>query len=114
MLQAAPISPLADFSAEDEGWDNIEDASIGAAEPTPRVVEDDDLVSAGDNVEAQVPRSVPAPNEPSADQIAKHNLTHYPYRSWCPHCLASRRPNAHQPLGLWQKCSALLCGLLFC
>ena len=34
-----------------------------------------------------------SPKQPSAQDIAMHNLTHFPYRDWCPHCVASRRPN---------------------
>ena len=30
----------------------------------------------------------------SAEQVEKHRVTHLPYRSWCPHCLAARRPNS--------------------
>ena len=41
------------------------------------------------------PRSLPTPKLPSAEAVAHHNLTHFPYRSWCPYCCAGRRPNSH-------------------
>ena len=35
--------------------------------------------------------------EPSLEEVARHNLTHIPYRSWCPHCVAARKKHmAHQ------------------
>ena len=50
----------------------------------------------GDDV-AMVPRVPNLPPEPSARQIAEHELTgHAVYRSWCRHCVASKgRAHAH-------------------
>ena len=41
------------------------------------------------------PMALPTPKMPSPAVVAHHNLTHYPYRSWCPWCAAARRPNSH-------------------
>ena len=30
---------------------------------------------------------------PSPEMIAHHNLTHVPYKAWCPYCVAGRTPN---------------------
>ena len=27
---------------------------------------------------------------PSSEEIRQHNLSHVPYRNWCPHCVAGR------------------------
>ena len=40
-------------------------------------------------------RALPTPKLLSATVVAHHNLTHFPYRSWCPYCCAGRRPNSH-------------------
>ena len=50
-----------------------------------------------DGDEAMVPRVPNLPPEPSARQIAEHELTgHAVYRSWCRHCIASKsRAHAH-------------------
>ena len=50
-----------------------------------------------DGGEAMVPRVPNLPPEPSARQIAEHELTgHAVYRSWCRHCVASKgRAQAH-------------------
>ena len=47
--------------------------------------------------ELMVPRVPSLPPEPSARQIAEHELTgHAVYRSWCRHCVASKgRAHAH-------------------
>ena len=51
----------------------------------------------GDGDKAMVPRVPNLPPEPSARQIAEHELTgHAVYRSWCRHCVASKgRAHAH-------------------
>ncbi len=43
------------------------------------------------------------PGTPTKEEIAKHNIAHIPFRSWCPHCVRGRgraRPHpAHSPGG---------------
>ena len=47
--------------------------------------------------EAQVPLAVKAPRLPSAREIEEHNLTHCPFRSWCPHCIKGQaKDDAHR------------------
>ena len=58
-------------------------------------VNDDEVVDADTGAATQQARGLPAPKQPSADEVARHNLTHLPYRSWCPHCVACRKPNRH-------------------
>ena len=38
---------------------------------------------------------IPEPKEPTPAERARHMLTHLPYCSWCPYCVAGRRPNTH-------------------
>ena len=47
--------------------------------------------------EGRVPRVRPDPIKPTARERAEHNITHYPYRSWCRHCLRGR--GASRPHG---------------
>ena len=93
-----PLSPasLEEVPEEEIGWESLESAPIAAESPresaAARGADVEDVVDEdGDAV--QVPRGMPSPPEPTADEIARHNLTHFPYRAWCPHCLACRRPN---------------------
>ena len=39
---------------------------------------------------ARAPKPLPQPNEPSEQQTQVHNLTHLPFRSWCPHCVPGK------------------------
>ena len=55
----------------------------------------EEQVSAEDGSVVRDVKGMPAPRQPSRDEVARHNITHLPYRSWCPHCVASRRPNSH-------------------
>ena len=92
------LSPLGDLGDDaDPGWYDLESAPIRIEQPAAAKAdaEAEDVIDAEDGSEAQMPRGIPPPPEPSAAEVARHNLTHFPYRSWCPHCLACRRPNAH-------------------
>ena len=42
---------------------------------------------------AQKPMLLRGPCDPTQQQMDLYNLTHLPYMSWCPHCVATRRPN---------------------
>ena len=33
---------------------------------------------------------LPSPVPPSRQEMLEHNITHTPYRSWCPHCVAGK------------------------
>ena len=50
---------------------------------------------AGYHEESRVARCPPAPKAPTAQEVARHNLTHATCKSWCPFCVAGRKPNAH-------------------
>ena len=41
-----------------------------------------------------VARGLPSPNEPTDEERAEHNLTHWPFRIWCPYCVAGKRHNS--------------------
>ena len=41
-------------------------------------------------------KATPAPKQPSQQEIQEHNLTHMPYRSWCPICVQGKgRSTSH-------------------
>ena len=52
-----------------------------------------DIINADDDDVIQPGKPLPEPRTPSPAEVAAHNLTHLPYRSWCPHCVRARRPN---------------------
>ena len=55
----------------------------------------DDVIDVDDNMVCQPCEPMIEPKVPTAAEIIAHNITHLPYRSWCPHCVAARRPNSH-------------------
>ena len=61
------------------------------SEHYPQVLQDD-LTT-----EARQPRTRPSPSPPSEAERELHNLTHMPFRAWCPICVSSRGlPTQHR------------------
>ena len=95
------IFPLgvSDIGAED-GFATVDDSPIpanGAGFPEGGALRDDEYIDTDDEEGFLCPPCVPEPKEPSPEDVARHNLTHIPYRSWCPHCVAARKNNqAHK------------------
>ena len=79
-----------------EGWNNIEDADL-LRDPVAIVTgaaEGKEDTSAIDRSSTQTPVGAPEPPQPSKAEVARHNLTHINYGTWCPHCVMARRPKA--------------------
>ena len=103
-----PVSQLnpdeeeaADLFGPDDGWGD--DAGAEPATPSAKIKESsevrlDDSDAGTGQVDgpalAQCPRGMPSPLIPSPDEVARHWLTHLPYRSWCKWCVAAKRANA--------------------
>lgn len=50
-----------------------------------------------EHVEARTPVASPTPLLPSRAQVDAHNITHVPFRRWCPHCQRGKaRRRAHR------------------
>ena len=93
MMQEDPVladGGAAEESIDDESWARLEEAPIMADEdlncvPCDNVVQDDEGEA------SQIHRALPEPKPPSREDVRKHNLTHWPYRNWCPWCVMGRR-----------------------
>ena len=59
--------------------------------------EDDDECQICD--EAERPRVCVNPGQPSRREIEEHEVTHMPFRSWCPHCVRGRGQATPHPKG---------------
>ena len=72
----------------------MEDAPI-PADPASRGTyrAEDEEVDVDDGEATIVGKGMPAPYQPTQSEVDRHNLTHLPYRGWCPHCVAARRAN---------------------
>ena len=45
-------------------------------------------------------RVIPSPTPPSRQEMLEHNLTHWPFRSWCKHCVAGKaKASGHRSSG---------------
>ena len=43
--------------------------------------------------EIVIPESERIPNTPSVEEYVKHQITHYPFKSWCPICVKNAAQN---------------------
>ena len=98
VVHLCPLSPSfhSDPLAEDEGWDELNDADVMVDMQTvsPGDQAPEEEVDIDDLSVVQVPVGMPAPHQPSQKEIDVHNLTHAKYKAWCPHCVFGRKPNA--------------------
>ena len=46
---------------------------------------------------AQLARAAQAPKQPTPQELLEHNVTHLPYRSWCPTCAQARSRANNRP-----------------
>ena len=75
-----------------ETWEDLKDAPYAVDAESAPVNVDDDGVAQDDEGDAFIcPRALPDPQAPSLAAVKKHNLTHWPYAAWCPHCVMARR-----------------------
>ena len=89
-------APMEDFEDDLQGFlcdDVMDEVSADDADKPkiqkPIIVEDDPA-------EAHEAKLKCSPCLPSAEEIARHDATHYPYRNWCPSCVkAKAREDAH-------------------
>ena len=79
------------FGPDDDG---AEDAVPSRDVADPSEVRIDDSDDCHGQMIGQQPRGMPAPVQPSPEEIALHWLTHIPYRSWCKWCVAAKRANS--------------------
>ena len=72
----------------DEGHESRAEEGVEVA----RAVEDDETEKSEDDTieEARRPRVQCHPNKPSKKEIEEHRVTHWPFRSWCRHCVRGR------------------------
>ena len=51
------------------------------------VVGDEEEIVAETRESVVAPKGLPSPSLPSKAEVEHYNLTHLPYRSWCPFCV---------------------------
>ena len=106
-----PIRPpnAEGFSVEDLGYASVADSPIPLSGDQDIADPEDETVSEEGGECVRVGTGYPEPPEPTPEMINRHNLTHLPYRSWCPHCVAARRNNAPHTRGSRVRQKPLFC-----
>ena len=56
--------------------------------------DDEDVVQDEQGEGFIIPKGIPEPKAPPIEAQRRHNLTHWPYAPWCPHCVMARRLNS--------------------
>ncbi len=60
-------------------------------------VEADEEKSDEEEEGARSARVLRDPGQPNDEEMKEHDVTHQPYRSWCPHCVKGQlKANAHR------------------
>ena len=54
-----------------------------------------------------VPKMLPDPGAPSRQEVLEHELTHLPFRAWCPYCVAARGKDMKHAVDKWKEPNAL-------
>ena len=110
MEQPPPVRPEFDICDISDKWfqpfDQDAEELQQRAEPSGESSKESDEITfeshaelEGESSEAQRVRVVKDPGKPTAQEIAEHEITHLPHRSWCPSCVAGRardRPHRRQ------------------
>eukprot|EP00971_Amphidinium_carterae_P333899 6468896-Amphidinium_carterae.1 len=47
------------------------------------------------SIQADVPRQLRQPHQPTALEVQEHRVTHIPYKSWCPICVKAKGQPTH-------------------
>lgn len=85
---------LCEDDDNDESWELIGDAPVPADPSEVRHGDPLDLVDSDLGEVIQPPEALPELRMPSKLKMMAHRITHLPYRSWCQHCVQTRRQNS--------------------
>jgi hypothetical protein len=78
-------------------------ACVGATFFSKKDLEKQEIQPEGEfDFAAQKLKGFPGPTGPTENEILEHNLTHLPFRSWCPLRVQSKSKQSHsKPTSLW-------------
>ena len=90
----SPVSPARICmlkAADSDGSDVVDVPADALCQPCAPTEDDTDLLGEFDS--AQCPKGLTNVKAPTAEEEARHSLTHLPYRRWCKWCVMARMPN---------------------
>jgi len=82
---------------DENGEEEIEESNQGEEEEEmgeleeEKGIEDDEE---SESEEAMDPMVMCVPCRPTQEEVDKHNITHFPFRNWCPACVRGRAQSA--------------------
>ena len=71
----------------------VEGSGTRACEGAAAMPED----ASGSEEQARCPKVPVDPGRPTKKEIEEHNCLHWPFRSWCPHCVRAKAVTAPHP-----------------
>ena len=81
-----PVSPKVEVPDGTHGADDRkDDESAIDLDREVNNVEDEEVSQESIQV-----KSLRSPSAPSRQEVLEHSLTHFPFRSWCPHCVKGK------------------------
>ena len=83
---AAAVQGSRETDEATSGRMQLEESDQGAAERDSGESEGEEAIEE----EAEVVKATRDPGSLTKEELEEHRLTHYPYRCWCPHCVAGR------------------------
>ena len=96
-MHQSPVSPRFELCDVQDAWlapfdQDAEERQqrAEALEGTDEITYDPQVELEGESGEARRAKVVTDPGKPTAQEVAEHEITHLPHRSWCPSCVAGR------------------------
>ena len=77
------------MEADNTGDNALEEGITGEGEEEDEIIKMD----SDEEEEAKIPRIIKYPKRPTSKEVEQHNITHLPFRDWCPYCIQGGAPN---------------------
>ena len=90
-----PLSPRGVFSNVAEGVVNDDREQNANNQDSHDDEVDQEAIEENEESEEGRRPKLRAPEEPTAQEVREHEVTHTPYRSWCPQCIQARGKQNH-------------------
>ena len=96
-MNSAGINPMGDNVQDQVGVAAPNHSSMDSDQPGATIDVDDVASDDGQYISGKstAQRHKPSPTAPSRQEIAEHNIDHWPFRSWCADCVCGKATGDH-------------------